>query len=90
MARHDVAAPVLFELDQDALLSRMEVRALARPAMRELTEAVIERPAPRALVDWICERSHGNPLFAIGLLRALLRGAGRSFWRRICGACPRA
>jgi DNA-binding CsgD family transcriptional regulator len=76
LATHDVAAPVLFELDQDALLSRMEVRALARPALGDLTEAVIERPAPRALVEWICERSQGNPLFAIGLLRALLQEGG--------------
>ena len=37
---------------------------------------MIEQPAPRALVDWISERSHGNPLFAIGLLRALLEEQG--------------
>ena len=49
---------------------------LPRPAIRELAEAVIERPAPRALVDWISERSQGNPLFAIGLLRALLDERG--------------
>ncbi len=72
LADHDVAAPVLFELDQDALLARLEVPALARPGMAELTEAVIDRPPPRALVDWVCERSQGNPLFAIGLLRALM------------------
>ena len=73
---HDVAAQVLFELDQDALLSRLEVAPLARPGVRELTEAVIERPAPRALVDWLSERSQGNPLFAIGLLRALMDERG--------------
>jgi predicted ATPase len=72
LAKHATAAPVLFELEQDALLSRMEIRPLPRPALSELAEAVIERPAPRALVDWVCARSRGNPLFAIGLLRALL------------------
>ena len=72
LARHEAAAPVLFELEQDALLTRLEIGALARPQLRELTEAVIEQPAPRALVDWVCERSQGNPLFAIGLLRALI------------------
>jgi len=76
LARHDIAAPVLFGLDQDALLSRLEVGSLARPALMELTEAVIERPAPRALVDWVCARSQGNPLFAIGLLRALIEERG--------------
>jgi DNA-binding CsgD family transcriptional regulator len=72
LAAHDIAAQVLFELDQDALLSRLEVAALARAGLTELIEAVIERPAPRALVDWLEERSQGNPLFAIGLLRALI------------------
>ena len=76
LAGHEVAAQVLFELGQDALLSRLEVAALARPGVRELTEEVIERPAPRALVDWVSERSQGNPLFAIGLLRALMEEAG--------------
>jgi predicted ATPase len=76
LARHEIAAPVLFELDQDALLSRLEVAPLARPGMRELTEAVIERPAAGALVDWLCDRSQGNPLFAIGLLRALIEEDG--------------
>ena len=37
---------------------------------------MIERPAPRALVEWVCERSQGNPLFAIGLLRALMQERG--------------
>lgn len=76
LARHDTAAPVLFELDQDALLSRMEVPALSLPAVKGLTEAVIEGPAPRALVEWCFGRSRGNPLFAIGLLRALLDEGG--------------
>jgi DNA-binding CsgD family transcriptional regulator/DNA-binding IscR family transcriptional regulator len=76
LATHDVAVPVLFDLDQDTLLSRTEIGPLGRSALSELTEAVIERPAPRALVDWIAERSQGNPLFAIGLLRALLQEGG--------------
>jgi DNA-binding CsgD family transcriptional regulator len=76
LSRHDAAAPVLFELEQDALLSRMEVAALALPAVKDLAEAIIERPAPRVLVDWIFGRSRGNPLFAIGLLRALIEEGG--------------
>ena len=76
LAGHEVAAQVLFDLDQDALLSRLEVTPLARSGVGELTEAVIERPAPRALVEWVGERSQGNPLFAIGLLRALMQEGG--------------
>jgi DNA-binding CsgD family transcriptional regulator/tetratricopeptide (TPR) repeat protein len=76
LAHHDVAPQVLFDLDQDAQLTRVEVVPLGRAGLSELTEAVIERPAPRALVDWLAERSQGNPLYAIGLLRALLDERG--------------
>jgi hypothetical protein len=76
LAGHDVAAQVLFELGQDALLSRLEVGALPRAGLQELAQAVIGGPAPAALVDWLAERSQGNPLFAIGLLRALLEERG--------------
>jgi ATP/maltotriose-dependent transcriptional regulator MalT len=76
LAAHDVAAQVLFELGQDALLSRLEVGALPRAGLLELAQAVIGGPPPAALVDWLAERSQGNPLFAIGLLRALLEERG--------------
>jgi ATP/maltotriose-dependent transcriptional regulator MalT len=72
LANHDLAAQVLFELDEDGLLTRLEVAPLARREIKELSEAVIDAPAPAALVDWIVERSQGNPLYAIGLLRALM------------------
>ena len=72
LAEHDLAAQVLFELGEDGLLSRLELGALDRPELGKLSEVVIEGPAPAALVDWVGERSRGNPLFAIGLLRALL------------------
>jgi DNA-binding CsgD family transcriptional regulator/tetratricopeptide (TPR) repeat protein len=76
LASHDVAAPVLFELEQDGFLSRLDVAALARPGIAELAEEVIERPPPGTLVDWLSQRSQGNPLFAIGLLHALVEEQG--------------
>ncbi len=76
LAAHDVAAPVLFGLEQDGFLSRLDVSPLARPGVAELADAVIRRPAPAALVDWLSERSQGNPLFAIGLLHALVEEQG--------------
>jgi DNA-binding CsgD family transcriptional regulator/tetratricopeptide (TPR) repeat protein len=72
LSDHELAAQVLFELDQDGFLVRLGLAPLARGEMRQLSEAVIDAPAPAALVDWIAERSQGNPLYAIGLLRALL------------------
>lgn len=72
LATHEMASQVLFELDQDALLTRLDVSALGRSEVRDLAEVIMERPAPPALVEWLTERSQGNALFAIGLVRALL------------------
>src|ERR1700759_5098516 len=72
LVTHDIAAQVLFELEQDELLTRLDVAPLGRAGVAELAEAVIGHPPPAPLVDWIVERSQGNPLFAIGLLRALI------------------
>jgi predicted ATPase len=72
LAGSDVAGPVLFELEQDDALTRVEVAPLARPGITALAEAVTGRSPPTALVDWLDARSRGNPLFAVGLLRALV------------------
>lgn len=72
LAGHDIAAQVLFELEQDELLSRVDVGPLGRGGIAELAESMIGHPPPSPLVDWAAERSQGNPLFAIGLLRALI------------------
>jgi len=67
-----IASDVLLGLDQEGLLRRVTVDALNADQVRELAEIVIERPAPQALVDWVMERAQGSPLFANGLLRALI------------------
>jgi DNA-binding CsgD family transcriptional regulator len=66
------ATQVLLGLEQDGLLTRLELRLLSPEALGALTEAVIGVPAPLALIAWLDERSRGNPLFALGLLAALL------------------
>lgn len=63
---------VLLGLEQEGLLRRLELRSLPSGAVGELAEAVLGEAAPQALVGWLDERSRGNPLFTIGLLRALL------------------
>lgn len=72
LAEQQSAAEVLLGLEQDELLSRLPLRLLDRRTTAELAEAVLGRPPPEALVDWLVERALGNPLFALGLLRALL------------------
>jgi len=72
LAGNDVAAQVLLELEQDGGLTRMELGPLSRTGLAALAEALIERPPPPALVDWLEERTRGNALFVNGLVRALL------------------
>jgi class 3 adenylate cyclase/DNA-binding CsgD family transcriptional regulator len=72
LAAHEVAGQVLFELEQDGLLTRLDVATLDAAGLRELAEQVTGAPPPAALVEWLTRRSEGNALFAIGLLRALL------------------
>ncbi len=72
LAGNDVAAQVLFELEQDDALTRLEPGPLGRPGLAELAEALTGRPPPPELVDWLVARSRGNALFAVGLVRALL------------------
>jgi class 3 adenylate cyclase/DNA-binding CsgD family transcriptional regulator len=72
LAEQAVAQRAVLSLQQDGLLSRIDVAPLNRPALAGLVHTVLERPPPGALVTWLDERSGGNALFALGLLRALL------------------
>lgn len=72
LAEQQAATEVVLGLEQDELLVRLPLDVLGREATAELAAAVVGREPPEALVDWVVERSLGNPLFATGLLRALL------------------
>lgn len=73
VADEPVAQESLLGLEQEGQLDRLVVAPLDRPAVGELAEAVLTGvPAPTVLVDWVADRSRGNPLFAVGLLQALL------------------
>jgi predicted ATPase len=72
LAQLDTASWVLLDLEQEGLLRRLRLEPLAREALAGLAQAVLGTPPPVGLVDWLLHRSRGNPLFAIGLLQALL------------------
>jgi predicted ATPase len=72
LAQLDIASWVLLDLEQEGLLRRLPLEPLAREALAALAHAVLGTPPPVGLVDWLLHRSRGNPLFAIGLLQALL------------------
>jgi DNA-binding CsgD family transcriptional regulator len=72
LAAQPVGTEVLLGLEQEGLARRLRLEALPAAAIRELAAAVIAGEPPPALVDWLVARTRGNPLFALGLLRALL------------------
>ncbi len=63
---------VLFALEQDGALARLRLGPLDTAGVADLAAGVLGEPAPAPLVAWLGDRSRGNPLFAHGLLRALL------------------
>ena len=73
LVERSVGRHVLFGLEQEGVLSRLTLRPLPAPQLRELAERVLARPSvPSALVTWLVTESKGNPLFAVTLLEALL------------------
>lgn len=72
LSEHGPATDVVFGLEQEGMLSRLELSTLNHEELRTLVEAYVPEAPPRALVEWLDQRSRGNPLFALGLLHALV------------------
>jgi DNA-binding NarL/FixJ family response regulator len=67
----------VLSLEHDGLMRRLDLAPLAREHVRALAEVVLDDGvAPEALVNWLFDRSRGNPLFVLGLLRSLLDEGG--------------
>lgn len=73
LSAHEVASQVLFGLDQEGLVGRLDLDPLGDEELGELAETLVDGAAPPALVQWLAARSRGNPLFAVELVRALLQ-----------------
>ena len=72
LAQHPLANRVLLLLEQDGILTRLPLAPLDDEELRALASSVLKESPPPALVQWLQARSRGNPLFALGLVRALL------------------
>jgi DNA-binding CsgD family transcriptional regulator/tetratricopeptide (TPR) repeat protein len=72
LAANETANGIRLALEQEGVLHQLPLSPLDDAALGALAEAVVGAPPPRALRDWLGDRSRGNPLFALGLLRALL------------------
>jgi DNA-binding CsgD family transcriptional regulator/tetratricopeptide (TPR) repeat protein len=68
---HPGPVQVLFSLEQDGGLIRLDLRPLDGEGVRELAEAALGVVPPPALLAWLDDRARGNPLFILGLLEAL-------------------
>jgi class 3 adenylate cyclase/DNA-binding CsgD family transcriptional regulator/tetratricopeptide (TPR) repeat protein len=73
LSESPVGSEVLLALEQEGVLRRFPIAALRRDDVARLAQRFVDSAAvgPR-VVDWLMERSQGSPLYAIGLLRALL------------------
>ena len=69
--RESAAGDLVLRLEQEGLLARVELRPLEPAHLRELARDQLKHDPPEALLVWLERRSLGNPLYAIGLLRAL-------------------
>ena len=73
LAEYIMATEIVYGLEQDGLLRRVELQPLDRAELTRLAGAFVEADrVSDALVDWLLERSRGVSLFAVGLMRALL------------------
>lgn len=70
---HPIATQTLLALEQEGYLRRLPVGPLTRPDVAALARALTGRDdVGDTLVEWLMERSRGTPLFAVGLVRALI------------------
>lgn len=72
LAEERSTSELLGALEQEGVLRRLELAPLRREDIAALASDVVGGPAPEATVDWLFERSRGIPLFAVGLLQALV------------------
>ncbi|HEX3605732.1 MAG TPA: AAA family ATPase [Candidatus Dormibacteraeota bacterium] len=71
LADQPLAVRVLLDLEQQEMLRRIDLEPLGEEAVELLAEDVLGRTVGKDVLDWVAERSRGNTLFAVGLLRAL-------------------
>jgi DNA-binding CsgD family transcriptional regulator len=71
LADQPLAIRVLLDLEQQGVLRRMEIKPLDDAALAELVEDILGPVVGTDVLEWVADRSRGNPLFAVGLLLAL-------------------
>jgi DNA-binding NarL/FixJ family response regulator len=70
LAEAPTALRTILDLEEMGVLSRIELGPLDDHALTELAEDVMGSSVGKEFLDWLWDRSRGNPLYAGGLLRA--------------------
>lgn len=70
LAEATTALRTVLDLEDLGALTRLEIGPLDDPALAELAEDVMGGSVNKQFLDWLWDRSRGNPLYAGGLLRA--------------------
>jgi DNA-binding NarL/FixJ family response regulator len=70
MAEVPTAWRAVLDLEDLGALTRLEIGPLDDPALAELAEDVMGTSVGKPFLDWLWDRSRGNPLYAGYLLRA--------------------
>lgn len=76
LAAHPVADDALLRLAERGALTRLTVSPLIADEVEKLTAEVLGRVPEDGLAAWLLAKSAGNPLYALGLLEALLAEGG--------------
>jgi DNA-binding CsgD family transcriptional regulator/tetratricopeptide (TPR) repeat protein len=72
LSAHPTAQQLLIRLAETGALTRMALAPLEAGDLAALSSAVLGRIPAESLSDWLVTKSRGSPLFAIGLLEALV------------------
>lgn len=72
LAEQTIGTEVVLRLEQEGMLRRLTLGPLSPEGVAELATLILDRQPPGPLVTWLIERTWGNPLFVLGLLRALV------------------
>jgi DNA-binding CsgD family transcriptional regulator/tetratricopeptide (TPR) repeat protein len=62
----------LGELGRNSEAQRIRLSGLSQSALREVAEGLCKRSLPEAAIEMIYQRTDGNPLFAIELIKVLI------------------
>ncbi|MGH2722591.1 MAG: helix-turn-helix transcriptional regulator [Actinomycetota bacterium] len=71
LENHQTAVDVLLGLEQAGQAQRIKLSPLTPEGLGELTESVVGASPPHRLVEWLANKTRGNPLFTLILLQGL-------------------